>query len=106
MGGEVGSREGEEPGRGRAALVRADLGFGEPGVGIDSGVGVVQPDRFLADLGLVSRGRPALHLPAAAVRDPGSGIRPTFRTSACTKSPGCSCSYRFVVALVAVLGRQ
>jgi hypothetical protein len=71
MSGEAGGRAGEESGRGRAVLVWVAVCSSDPAVVIDSGVGVVEPDRFLVDAALVIRGSPVLHPTADAVRATG-----------------------------------
>ncbi len=62
---------GQEPGAGRTALVCQDLGIGEPGVVVDCGMHVVEPDAAVPTMpaGVVAA-RLAAAPPATTVRDP------------------------------------
>jgi hypothetical protein len=82
--GEVGRGPGQETGAGGALLVGQDLGVGQPGVVVDQGVHVVEPDGWLLDPGLV------VDRAAQARQPPLAGIFPSLFTSMCTSWPGRS----------------
>jgi hypothetical protein len=94
---EPGPGSAKEPSRGLAALIRVDLGVGQPGVVIDGGVDIPLTNQGVVMAAALSAGAVGLAVasPGGAAQEPvatPAGMLPSFLTSMWTRAPGWSCS--------------